>query len=471
VEYSHFYIGGRWQAPAGTERILVQSPSTEETIGAVPAGTPDDVDRAVAAARDACEGHWGQTSAAERAEWLGRLAARLDAGREALAQVIAQEVGTPIRVATSIQAASPVTILRSYVDLLDTFAFEEEIGNSLVVREPMGVVGAITPWNYPLHQIAAKIAPALAAGCTIVLKPSEVAPLNASLLAKACHDIELPAGVINIVHGTGRPVGEAIVTHPGVAMVSFTGSVAAGRRVAALAGDRICKVTLELGGKSPCVLLEDGPLEQAVAMCVKHAMLNSGQTCNAWTRLVVPRPRLREVEEVVSATLRTLPLGDPLDPATRLGPLVSATQRDRVERYLIAARQEGARLVSGGRRPPTFTKGFYIEPTVFSDVRSAMTIAQEEIFGPVLAVLPYDNEEEAVEIANDTRYGLAGAVWSADPARAVRVARRIRAGQVDINGGPYNPVAPFGGYKQSGIGREMGRFGLEEYLQTKALAR
>ncbi|MPZ21083.1 MAG: aldehyde dehydrogenase family protein [Luteitalea sp.] len=470
VEYTQFYIGGRWQTPAGTDRILVQSPSTEETIGAVPAGIPEDVDRAAAAARAAFEGPWGQTTAAERAQWLGRLAGRLEAGRNAIAKVIAQEVGTPIRVATSIQAASPVTILRSYVDLLDTFPFEEQIGNSLIVREPVGVVGAITPWNYPLHQIAAKIGPALAAGCTIVLKPSEVAPLNACLLAEACHDIELPPGVINIVHGAGPSVGEAIVTHPAVAMVSFTGSVAAGRRVAVLAGERICKVTLELGGKSACVLLEDGPLEEAVAMCVKHAMLNSGQTCNAWTRLVVPRARLHEVEEVASATLGTLPLGDPLDPATRLGPLISAAQRDRVEHYLTAARQDGARLVAGGRRPPAFTKGHYVEPTVFSDVRSAMTIAQEEIFGPVLAVMPYDNEEEAVAIANETRYGLAGAVWSADPARALRVARRIRAGQVDINGGRYNPLAPFGGYKQSGIGREMGRFGLEEYLQVKALA-
>ncbi|MPY89190.1 MAG: aldehyde dehydrogenase family protein [Luteitalea sp.] len=471
MEYPHLYIGGRWQTPAGTDTISVESPSTEEIIGAVPAGTPDDVDRAVTAARAAFEEHWGRTTAAERAEWLARLAANLEARRDAIARVIAQEVGTPIRIATSIQATSPVTILRSYVELLESFRFEEEIGNSLVVREPMGVVGAITPWNYPLHQIAAKIAPALAAGCTVVLKPSEVAPLNACLLAEACLDVGLPPGIINIVHGTGASVGEALVTHPDIDMVSFTGSVRAGRRVATLGAERIRKVTLELGGKSACVLLDDGPLEQAVGMCVKHALLNSGQTCNAWTRLVVPRAQLGEAEQVAVATLRTLPLGDPLDPATRLGPVVSAAQRDRVEGYIAGARTERARLIAGGRRPTAFNKGYYIEPTILSDVRSSMIIAQEEIFGPVLAILPYDDEEEAVQIANDTVYGLAGAVWSANPARAVGVARRIRTGQVDINGGRYNPLAPFGGYKQSGIGREMGRFGLEEYLQVKALAK
>jgi acyl-CoA reductase-like NAD-dependent aldehyde dehydrogenase len=342
------------------------------------------------------------------------------------------------------------------------------VGNSVVVREPYGVVGMITPWNYPLHQIMAKVAPAIAAGCTMVLKPSEVAPLNSYLLAEAAIEMGLPAGVLNIVHGDGPTVGEAIARHPGVDMVSFTGSVRAGQRVSALAAETIKKVTLELGGKSAFIVLDDAPFEKAIPSGVNNAMLNSGQTCSAWTRMVVPRSRLGEVLELASAAVGKLKLGDPLDPKTRLGPLVSEPQRQRVENYIRAGIAEGARLVAGGR-PAEFTRGHYVEPTIFSDVRPAMTIAREEIFGPVLSILPYESEEEAVAIANDTTYGLAGGVWSSDKDRALRVARRMRTGQVDVNGGRFNLLAPFGGYKRSGIGREFGKHGLDEYFQIKSL--
>ncbi|HEV8146976.1 MAG TPA: aldehyde dehydrogenase family protein, partial [Bryobacteraceae bacterium] len=382
-----------------------------------------------------------------------------------------QEVGSPLSMATPIQAGLPVAVTNSYAQLITTLKLEQEIGNSLVVREPYGVVGAITPWNYPLHQIMAKIAPALAAGCTVVLKPSEIAPLNAFLLAEACEAIGLPKGVVNIVTGFGPVVGEALATHPMIDMVSFTGSLRAGRRVSALASESIKKVTLELGGKSAFVVLDDAPFDKAITAGARNAMLNSGQTCSAWTRMVVPRSRYQEALDLAAQAVGGLKLGDPLDPSSRLGPLISATQRDRVEGFIAKGKQEGARVVIGGGRPAAFAKGYYVEPTIFADVKSSMTIAQEEIFGPVLSVLPYDSEDEAVEIANDTIYGLAGGVWSGDPERAMKIARRMRTGQVDVNGGRYNPLAPFGGYKQSGIGRELGMFGLEEYLQIKSIAR
>jgi acyl-CoA reductase-like NAD-dependent aldehyde dehydrogenase len=467
--YEHFYIDGGWQKPAGAETIDIQSASTEEVIGRIPKGTAADVNRAVAAARRAFDSGWGSTTTGDRADWIRKLAAALETRVQDIATTISQEVGMPIRMSTPVQAQLPINVTRTYADLITGIHLEEQVGNSIVVREPFGVVGMITPWNYPLHQIMAKVAPALAAGCTMVLKPSEIAPLNSYLLAEAAIEVGLAAGVLNIVHGDGPTVGEAIVRHPDVDMISFTGSVRAGQRISALAAETIKKVTLELGGKSAFVVLDDAPLEKAIPAGVNNAMLNSGQTCSAWTRMVVPRARLTEVLDLATAAAGRLTLGDPLDPKAKLGPLVSAVQRERVEGYIRSGVAEGARLVAGGRRPDAFTRGHYVEPTIFSDVQSSMTIAREEIFGPVLSILPYDTEEDAIAIANDTTYGLAGGVWSADRERALRVARRMRTGQVDVNGGRFNPMAPFGGYKRSGIGREFGKYGLEEYLQVKAI--
>jgi acyl-CoA reductase-like NAD-dependent aldehyde dehydrogenase len=467
--YDHFYIDGGWQQPSDTEDVTVRSASTEEVIGRVPRGTADDVDRAVRAARAAFDGGWGLTTPAERAGWLHKLADALEARVPDIATTISQEVGMPITMSTIVQAKSPVHVTRTFATLAESASFEEQVGNSLVVREPYGVAGMITPWNFPLHQIMAKVAPAIAAGCTMVLKPSELAPLNSYLLAEAALEIGLPRGVLNIVQGDGPSVGEAIAQHPFVDMVSFTGSVRAGQRVSALAADSIKKVTLELGGKSAFVVLDDAPLEKAIPGGVNNAMLNSGQTCSAWTRMLVPRARLDEVLEIATGAVGRLTLGDPLDPKAKLGPLISETQRRRVEGYIQAGVQEGARLIAGGKRPAAFARGHYVEPTIFSDVQSSMTIAREEIFGPVLSILPYDTEEDAIAIANDTSYGLAGGVWSADRERALRVARRLRTGQVDVNGARFNPMAPFGGYKRSGIGREFGKYGLDEYLQVKAI--
>jgi betaine-aldehyde dehydrogenase len=387
-----------------------------------------------------------------------------------ISQLIAREVGTPVNVSTIIQVGLPIMTFASMAELVGQVPWEETVGNSTVVREPVGVVGAITPWNYPLHQIAAKVAPALAAGCTVVLKPSEVAPLNAFVLAEVMHEIGLPPGVFNLVSGTGSDVGEAVARHREVDIVSFTGSTRAGKRVAELAAATVKRVTLELGGKSATVILPDADFDRAVPAGVTMCFLNSGQTCNALTRMLVPRDRLRETEEIAVRTAESYTLGNPLDDTTRIGPLVSAAQRERVRAYIQNGIDEGAKLVIGGVDPPEgLEKGFFVRPTVFSEVRRDMTIAQEEIFGPVLSILPYDTEDEAIEIANDSVYGLAGAVWAADAARATGVARRIRTGQVDINGGSFNPLAPFGGFKQSGHGRELGKFGLEEYLEIKSL--
>ncbi|MBL8292327.1 MAG: aldehyde dehydrogenase family protein [Bryobacterales bacterium] len=468
--HQQLFINGTWRTPAGPGLIDVESASTQQTIGRVPEGGAADIDAAAEAAEHAFHS-WSETTVEERAGWLDKIGNALEARASDIARTIAEEVGSPITMATSIQAGLPTLVTKSYAKLIRETALEETIGNSLIVREPVGVVGAITPWNYPLHQIMAKVAPALAAGCTVVLKPSELAPLNAFILAEICESIQLPAGVLNVVTGYGPVVGEAIATHPLIDMVSFTGSLRAGRRVMSLAAYTVKKVTLELGGKSANVILDDAPFEKAVGIGVKNAMLNSGQTCSAWTRMVVPRDRQEEAIGIAVKTAASLKPGDPLDPNTRLGPLISGAQRGRVEGYIESAKREGALLVTGGHRPSEFTHGYYVEPTIFANVASQMTIAQEEVFGPVLSILPYDSEEEAIAIANDTIYGLAGGVWSADADRALRVARRIRAGQVDINGGRYNPLAPFGGYKQSGIGRELGRFGLDEYLQVKSLAR
>ncbi len=463
------FIGGQWVDPSGSDRLDVINPTTEEPIGSIPMGTSGDVDRAVAAARDAFE-VWSQTSREQRAERLAAIAAGLGERADEIAALVSTELGMPLKLSRMIQAGLPTMSFSSMPELMQQVAWEEEIGNSLVVREPIGVLGAITPWNYPLHQIAAKVAPALAAGCTVVLKPSGVVPLNAFILAEVIEAADLPAGVFNLVTGSGGEVGEAIAAHPGVDIVSFTGSTKAGRRVSELAAETVKTVTMELGGKSPNLILDDADLAKAVPDGVAKCFLNSGQTCSALTRMLVPREMLAEAATIAAAAAEQFTPGDPFDEASRLGPVVSEEQREVVRGYIEKGSEEGATLVTGGSEPPEgLERGYFVRPTVFSDVVSSMTIAQEEIFGPVLSIIPYSDEDDAVRIANDSIYGLAGGVWSADEDRAMGVARRIRTGQMEINGGVFNPLAPFGGYKQSGHGRELGRFAIEEYLQPKAL--
>jgi acyl-CoA reductase-like NAD-dependent aldehyde dehydrogenase len=470
ASYDRHYYDGDWQASSGTETIAVISSATEQEVGRVPRGTPQDVDRAVQAARRAFES-WSRLPLEERALWLEKLSAAMKTRAPKIAEAISHEVGTALGYSTKVQAEFPIMMIAMNAKFLRGAKLEEELGNSIIYKEPIGVVGCVTPWNYPLHQVVCKIAPALAAGCTVVLKPAEVAPLSAFMLAEAAHEIGLPKGVLNIVSGSGRVVGEAIVAHPAVDMVSFTGSLAAGRRIASVAGDGIKKVTLELGGKSAFVVLDDAPFDKAIPAGVNNCMQNSGQTCSAWTRMLVPRARHDEAVEMAKAQLAKLTLGDPFDKNTRLGPLSSANQRDTVLGYIEQGKQEGAALVAGGGRPSNLPTGFYVEPTIFANVDNKMTIAQEEIFGPVLAVIPYDTDDEAVSIANDSPYGLAGGVWSGTEERALAVAKRLRTGQVDVNGGRFNPLAPFGGYKKSGIGREIGPLALDEFFQMKSIQR
>jgi acyl-CoA reductase-like NAD-dependent aldehyde dehydrogenase len=471
ADHSRIYVNGEWIASTGTGTLDVVNSATEVVIDTVPDGTPEDVDKAANAAATAFPA-WSARPVAERADLVEKIGAGLAARRDEIANVIAQELGMPIGLATAVQAGLPAGAFASTAEAARTFEWESEIGNSLVVREPVGVVGAITPWNYPLFQIALKVAPALVAGCTVVLKPSEVVPLNAYVLAEVIDEIGLPPGVFNMVSGAGPVVGEAIASHPKVDMVSFTGSTRAGKRVMELASESIKRVSLELGGKSANILLDDADFATAVPSGLFGCFLNSGQTCSALTRMLVPRERLAEVEDLVLSAIDGFAPGDPFEAGRRLGPLVSAVQRDRVRGYITKGIEEGAKLLYGGPDAPEgLDKGYYVRQTVFSEVRPDMTIAQEEIFGPVLAIMPYDSEEEAIEIANGTPYGLAGAVWSADKDRAERVARKLRTGQVDINGAQFNPLAPFGGFKQSGIGRERGPFGLEEFVEVKAVQR
>ena len=469
TDYDKLYIDGAWVPSSGSDTIDVVNPSTEAVIAAVPAGTPADVDVAVAAAKAAFE-TWGLTSKDERGKYVQAIAEGLAARSDEIAQVISDELGMPLMWASMIQAGLPAGNMAGYVQILDDFEFEEQVGNSLVVREPIGVVGAITPWNYPLHQIIAKVAPALAAGCTVVLKPSEVTPLDAFILAEIIDSAGLPAGVFNLVTGTGPVVGEAIASHPDVDMVSFTGSTRAGKRVTQLGAETVKRVHLELGGKSANVFLDDADFAAAVPPSVTFGCyLNSGQTCSALTRMVVPRNRQAEVVALAKATAESIALG-PGSSDAQLGPLVSATQRDRVRGYIQKGIDEGATLVTGGvDAPEGLDVGYFVQPTIFADVTSDMTIAQEEIFGPVLVIMPYDDEADALRIANSTIYGLSGGVQSADLDRAKAFARKMRTGQVNINEGAYNIQAPFGGYRQSGNGRELGKFGLDEFLETKAM--
>lgn len=468
MNLQHIYVGGTWIPSTSNELIDVLNPATAEVIGAVPAGTVDDVDKAVNSARIAFE-TWRSLPVTERAAKLRAIAAGIRDRSESIIEAAIADIGCTRRTATGMSVNVPASTFDHAADLIENYEFERLDGKLKLVKEPVGVVGAITPWNYPLHQIAAKVAPALAAGCTVVLKPSEVAPLTAWLFAEVVDGAGLPAGTFNMVSGYGVPVGEAIAAHPDVDMVSLTGSVQAGSRVASLAAASVKRVTLELGGKSANVVLEDvKDIAPIAAETFNALMSNAGQTCSALTRLIVPRGRLVEFEQHLSALAGQVNIGDPADESTALGPVVSQAQFDRVRGHIAKAVEEGARLVTGGLDRPR-ADGYFIAPTVFSDVSSDMEIAQEEVFGPVLAVLPYDSEEEAIAIANDSRYGLSGGVWSGDIGHAEDVAKQLRTGQVKVNGGAFNPRAPFGGYKHSGVGRELGEVGLDEFFETKAL--
>ena len=467
--HDKLYINGQWVASTGLGMIEVINSTTEEVMGRIPEGTAEDINAAVAAAK-AAFASWSVTPATDRARLLQAIADKLAARRDEIADLIVGEVGMPKPLATAVQAGLPVSDIGQYAKLLGEYPFEEQSGNSLIVREPVGVVGCITPWNFPLHQITAKIGPALAAGCTVVVKPSEVAPLTAFVLAEILDEVGLPAGVFNLVTGYGPVVGEALAAHPDVEMISFTGSTRAGKRVSELAAQTVKRVALELGGKSANVILDDADFAKAVSSGVANCYFNSGQTCSALTRMLVPKARHDEAVQIAKAAAEKFAPGDPANEKTRLGPLISATQRERVISYINKGIAEGATLVTGGPDAPEgLNTGYFVRPTIFANVNNKMTIAQEEIFGPVLSIIPYEDEDDAVRIANDTIYGLAGGVWSGDAERARRVARRLRTGQVDINGGRFNPLAPFGGYKQSGNGREFGKYGLEEYLEVKAL--
>ncbi|MEV1178222.1 aldehyde dehydrogenase family protein, partial [Nonomuraea sp. NPDC049784] len=414
------YIGGSWTASASDESIDVVNPATEEIIDRVPAGSPDDVEAAVAAARRAFPG-WAGMAASERGKLLGDAAELLKQRSEEVAKTIASDMGAPLGFALKVQTLMPATVLSFYAQMAESHPLESRVGNSMVVKEPIGVVAAITPWNYPLHQIVCKVGPALAAGCTVVLKPSEVAPLAAYALAEIFSEVGLPPGVFNLVSGRGPVIGEAMAAHPEVDMVSFTGSTTAGRRVASLAAESVKRVALELGGKSANIILPDADLALAVKVGVANCFVNAGQTCSAWTRMIVHRDQYDAAVRLAVEAARGYTVGDPFDESTRIGPLVSAIQRDRVVRYINRGQEEGARLVAGGTERP-YDRGYYVEPTVFAGVEPGMTIEQEEIFGPVLSLIPYTTEDVAVQIANGTKYGLAGAVWSGTEERAVAVA-------------------------------------------------
>jgi acyl-CoA reductase-like NAD-dependent aldehyde dehydrogenase len=475
TSYDKIYIDGAWVPSQGSGSIDVFDSTNGEVIATVPEGTAADVDTAVQAARAAFD-TWSVTSPEERAKALTRIGEGLAARMDEIATVITREAGMPKWLSSIVQAGLPINSFNTAASLAESYEYESTVGNSLVVKEPVGVVGAITPWNYPLHQIAAKVAYAMAAGCTVVLKPSEVAPVDAFILAEIVDDAGLPAGVFNMVSGTGPEVGEAIAAHPGIDMVSFTGSTRAGKRVAEVASQTLKRVALELGGKSANVLLDDlddEGFDKAVRDGVGKAYINSGQTCTALTRMLVPADRLADAERIAADEVETkFQPRDPFADGAMLGPLSSQAQVERVTGYIRKGIDEGAKVVTGGPDRPEgegLEGGFYVTPTVFSEVRNDMTIAQEEIFGPVLSIISYEGEDQAAAIANDSAYGLSGGVWSADPERAKAFARRIRTGQIEVNGGAFNANAPFGGYKNSGYGREYGAHGFEEFLEIKSM--
>lgn len=467
------FIGGAWVEPAGTDTFDVRNASTEEVIGRVPAGTEEDVNRAVAAARAAFEGPWAKATPDERGDVIAALSAGIQARLMEFAEVIAQETGCPIDNSVGVQVFSSTMVLDYYAKLVREYPFEEQrqgaIFKTLVRREPVGVVAAIVPWNVPLFVTVLKLAPALAAGCTVVLKPSPETALDAYLLAEVAIEAGVPAGVLNIVVAD-RDVSEKLVVHPGIDKVSFTGSTAAGRRIGALCGERLRPVTLELGGKSACILLEDADLDVAVPGLLPGSFNNNGQACVAQTRVLAPRSRYEEVVAKLAEHISAMTVGDALEKGHAIGPLVSERQRDRVLGYIEKGKAEGARLVVGGGRPENLDKGWFVEPTLFADVTNDMTIAQEEIFGPVLAVIAYDDVEEAVAIANDSPYGLSGGVWGTDVEAATEVSRRLETGTVSVNSWVAMDFgAPFGGYKQSGLGRELGPEGLDALVELKTV--
>ncbi len=467
------YLGGNYEKPSSGASIEVRSPFDGSVVGCVPEAQNEDVDRAVALARRAIDGGpWPHTSGAERTDVLDRLLASLQKRSAQMAETITREMGSPISFSHAGQVFASHMILDYYAKLARSFAFEERrdamIGSALVRHTPVGVAAAIVPWNVPLFTIMLKLAPALAAGCAVVVKPAPETPLDAALLAEALDEAEVPKDVVSIVPA-GRTVGEYLVTHPGVDKVAFTGSTAAGRRIAVLCGERLRRVTLELGGKSAAILCDDVDLAAAVPPLVGAGTMNNGQACVAQTRILAPRSRYAECVEALGAALRALPIGDPLDPATAIGPLVAERQRERVEGYIAKGRAEGARVVAGGGRPPGLSNGWFVEPTLFADVDNAMTIAREEIFGPVLAVIPYDGDDEAVALANDSEYGLSGSVWTSDPARGLALAKRIRTGTHNVNHFMMAMSGPFGGCKSSGVGRELGPEGLRAYLEPQTI--
>jgi aldehyde dehydrogenase (NAD+) len=465
----HFYIDGVWSTPVDRTKIDVVNPATERAIGAISLGTAQDVDRAVRAARLAFF-EFSRTDAEYRIALLRRILACFAQKQRAIGEILSQEMGAPLRFAIESQAGSGVAHLEQTIGAMESFPIEYDAGRTRIVREPIGVVGMITPWNWPINQIVCKVAPAIAAGCCMVLKPSEIAPFNAILFAEVLEDAGVPKGVFNLVNGDGPTVGAALAAHSDVDMISFTGSTRAGVSVAKLGADSIKRVHQELGGKSANIVLEDADLEVAVAKGVRACFGNSGQSCNAPTRMLVHADQHDAALEIARRTAATINVGDPALEGTMLGPVVSRTHFEKIQGLIAAGLNEGARLVAGGLgRPDGLAVGYYVRPTVFADVTPRMMIAREEIFGPVLSILPYRNEEDAIQIANDTPYGLAAYVQSRAPARARRVAYRLRAGTVSINYPASDDAAPFGGYKQSGNGRECGKWGIEEFLETKAI--
>ncbi len=464
-----FYIDGAWVDPVEPKELKVINPATEEVSGVISMGSAKDVDRAVMAARRAFDGY-SRTTPAERLSLLERILAAYQAHYDEIVQAISIEMGAPITLAKSAQAAIGVGHISAMIDVLKNFKFEEMRGAVRLVQEPVGVCALITPWNWPINQVAAKVIPALAAGCTMVLKPSEYSPFSAIIWAKVMHEAGVPAGVFNLINGDGLSVGAPLSSHREVDMVSFTGSTRAGTEVAKNAAASVKRVHQELGGKSPNVLLDDADFERAVKRSVLQVFQNSGQSCNAPTRMLVPAAKLAEVEAIAKKVAESVVVGDPNSEKTAIGPVVSKVQFDRVEGYIAKGIAEGAKVLIGGEgRPAGLAKGYYVKPTIFSNVRNDMTIAREEIFGPVLCILPYENEEQAVQIANDTPYGLAAYVWSKDNLHARRIGARIRAGQVSLNGASGDMNTPFGGFKMSGNGREWGEFGLRDFLELKAV--